>query len=92
MGKEGVRACSHPSLAGQPAWGGKSVQWKEQPLVGTSRLLFSTVEGGQTVIFNFQATSSAKLASPALAGVENCTGRLSLPPAFVLTGDLLLFC
>lgn len=54
-------------------------------MVGTSRLLFSTVEEGQTVIFNFQAASSAKLASPALAGVENCRGRLSPPPTFVLT-------
>lgn len=89
MGKESPRACSHPSPAGQPARGGESAQWREQPLVGTSRLLFSTVEGGQTVIFNFQAASSAKLASPALAGVENCTGRPAPPPAFVLTGAVL---
>lgn len=89
MGKESLRACSHPSPAGQPAQGGESAQWREQPLVGTSRLLFSTVEGGQTVIFNFQAASSAKLASPALAGVENCTGRPAPPPAFVLTGAVL---
>lgn len=64
VGKEGKRACTQPSQAGQPCWNGKGPQRREEPLVGTSKLLFSTVEKGQTVILIFQATSSAKLAFP----------------------------
>lgn len=64
VGKEGKRACTQPSPAGQPCWNGKGPQRREEPLVGTSKLLFSIVEEGQTVILIFQATSSAKLAFP----------------------------
>lgn len=83
MGKEGEL---------QPSWSRKGAWWSAQALVGTGRLLFSTVVEGQTVSLIFQAASSAKLASPALAGMENCTGLFPPPPAFVLTRDLLLFC
>lgn len=60
-GEGGRGACT------QPSWNGKGAQSREQPLVGTSRLLFSTVQEGQTVLLIFQAASSAKLASPALS-------------------------
>lgn len=70
--------------AGQRA-GVERVLEESRPSVGTGRLFFSTVEESQTVIPIFQAASSAKLASPAFAGTENCTGLLSPPPAFVLT-------
>lgn len=82
------------SLARQASLTGveRVAQQRAQPLVGMGRLLFSTVMEGQTVSLIFQAACSAKLASPALAGMENCTGLLSPPPAFVLTRDLLLFC
>lgn len=84
-------------------WEGEEGQWgylhtgvervfrRENSFGGNGRLLFSTVEEGQTVILSSQVPSSAKLASPALAGMES-PHRLAPSPAFVLTRNLLLSC
>lgn len=58
---------------------------REKGFGGNGRLLFSTVEEGQTVILSFQVASSAKLASPALAGMESPPCWPPPPPASVLT-------
>lgn len=73
VGKEGASA-AFPF----PGW--KECSEESRALVGMGRLLFSMVEGGQTVILIFQAASFAKLAPPAPAGMENCTGWPPPPP------------
>lgn len=69
---------------GLPHTGVERVFRKEDGFGGNGRLLFSTVGEGQTVILSFQVASFAKLASPALAGMES-PRRLVPSPAFVLT-------
>lgn len=53
---------------------------REKGFGGNGRLLFSTVEEGQTVILSFQVASSAKLASPARAGMESPLPLAPSPP------------
>lgn len=77
---EGVSVC----ISGQEGEPAAFLEWKgcseaRTAFGGNGRLLFSTVEEGQTVIPIFQAASSAKLASPAPAGMENCAGCSPLP-------------
>lgn len=80
-----------------PSWGAEERgQWgylhtgvervfrRENGFGGNGRLLFSIVEEGQTVILSFQVASSAKLASPALAGMES-PHRLGPLPRLLLT-------
>ena len=52
-----------------PHWSGKGVQERDGPWWEWAAL-FSTGEKGQIAILSFQVASSAKLASPAPAGME----------------------
>lgn len=53
-----------------PHWSGKGVQERDRPWWEWAAL-FSTGEKGQIAILSFQVASSAKLASPAPAGMES---------------------